>query len=299
MLCSVEDITGSKNNSLIYILLWITPHFTLSLDNATGQEYFINNNCSFQNCFSTTDRTLFNDVRHFDVILFNAIVVNSNGCFSELPLVRSPKQKYVLMSNEPARTYRLNSIYNGFFNLTFTYKLDSDVTWRFFLIKNKKGKIIGPKKEMRWMDYKDMKPISKKIKRKLLNKKTAAAWFVSHCETRSSREGVVNMLISELENNYDLQVDVYGTCPERWFKISPTQCGPRESKTCYDLIESNYYFYLAFENSFSEDYVTEKILTAMQHFAVPIVYGGANYSRFETLTLIAAHIVHPPMQYKK
>lgn len=57
-------------------------------------------------------------------------------------------------------------------------------------------------------------------------------------------------------------------------------CGPRLSEHCYALIESDYYFYLAFENSFCEDYVTEKILTATQHYAVPVVYGGANYSRY-------------------
>ncbi|KAJ8728733.1 hypothetical protein PYW07_006429 [Mythimna separata] len=34
------------------------------------------------------------------------------------------------------------------------------------------------------------------------------------------------------------------------------------------------------ENSFDEDYVTEKLLTALQHNMVPIVYGGADYTRF-------------------
>ncbi|KAJ2937861.1 hypothetical protein O0L34_g18682 [Tuta absoluta] len=46
------------------------------------------------------------------------------------------------------------------------------------------------------------------------------------------------------------------------------------------MIKNNYYFYLSFENSFCDDYVTEKLLNAVQNYAVPIVYGGANYSRF-------------------
>ncbi|XP_063375065.1 alpha-(1,3)-fucosyltransferase C-like [Cydia amplana] len=49
---------------------------------------------------------------------------------------------------------------------------------------------------------------------------------------------------------------------------------------CLKLIQEQYYFYLSFENSFSEDYVTEKLLTALENYAVPVVYGGANYTRF-------------------
>lgn len=45
---------------------------------------------------------------------------------------------------------------------------------------------------------------------------------------------------------------------------------------CIDIVEENYYFYLAFENS---DYVTEKLMTALDHYTVPVVLGGANYSR--------------------
>lgn len=278
ILYSFIYVTGYKNNSLIYILLWKTPHFTPALDAATGQEYFINNNCRFKNCFATTDRTLLRDLRDFDVILFNMISIHRLP-FSALPSVRSPNQKYILMSNEPAQMYSLQQVYNGYFNYTFTYKLDSDVTWRFFLIKNNKGEIIGPKKEMHWMDIKNMKPITTKIKRKLRNKKTAAAWFVSHCETESQREQIVEKLITYLQFTFDLRVDVYGKCANIWHKNN-TSCGPRLSENCYALIESDYYFYLAFENSFCEDYVTEKILTAIQHYAVPVVYGGANYSRF-------------------
>ncbi|XP_050682732.1 alpha-(1,3)-fucosyltransferase C-like [Leptidea sinapis] len=49
---------------------------------------------------------------------------------------------------------------------------------------------------------------------------------------------------------------------------------------CLDLLRKDYFFYLAFENSLAEDYVTEKILYPLMHYTVPIVYGGADYSRF-------------------
>ena len=45
------------------------------------------------------------------------------------------------------------------------------------------------------------------------------------------------------------------------------------------MIEAKYKFYLSFENSICDDYVTEKFFEIMNHDIVPVVYGGANYSR--------------------
>ncbi len=45
------------------------------------------------------------------------------------------------------------------------------------------------------------------------------------------------------------------------------------------MMEVKYKFYFSFENSICEDYVTEKFFEIMNHDIVPVVYGGANYSR--------------------
>ena len=46
------------------------------------------------------------------------------------------------------------------------------------------------------------------------------------------------------------------------------------------MIESKYKFYLSFENSICTDYVTEKFFRIAQlDSVVPVVYGGADYSR--------------------
>jgi len=49
---------------------------------------------------------------------------------------------------------------------------------------------------------------------------------------------------------------------------------------CYQMLEKRYRFYLSFENSLCTDYVTEKLYRALDHGVVPVVYGGADYSRF-------------------
>lgn len=263
----LNSVRGNKkDNSLIYILTWATTHLTPAPDSEEGQQYFLNKKCLYQNCFLTNDQTYFTDIIQFDVILFHAVSVHELEI--ALPSARLQSQKYVFMSNEPTVLYPIQSRYNGFFNYTFTYLLHSDTTWRFFIVKDKEGKAIAPKQDVNWVDIKNMKSTSDEIILKLQSKSKAAAWFVSHCETPSQREVFVRKLNEELLK-YKLTVDVFGDCGN-------LDC---TNEQCHVLIETDYFFYLVFENSMCKDYVTEKVLVATKHFAVPIVYGGANYSR--------------------
>lgn len=265
-----DNVKNYKNKSFIYILTWSESYLTPELDREQGLLYFINRNCTFQNCFVTSNGSYFSDVRDFDVILFNSMTLDYN---LTLPSVRTEEQKYVFMSDESPAMYPTPKRYDGFFNLTWTYKLDSDATWKFYVVRNKDGDVIAPtKKNLKWINPRDMKPISDEIKSKLQNKNKAAAWFVSHCESPSKREELVENLNNEL-GKYNLHVDIFGRCGE------DTLCNRFQGNKCYSRIEPEYYFYLSLENSMCDDYVTEKILTATKHYAVPIVNGGADYSR--------------------
>ena len=44
------------------------------------------------------------------------------------------------------------------------------------------------------------------------------------------------------------------------------------------MMERDYKFYIAFENSICRDYVTEKFYNTLLFNTVPIVYSGANFS---------------------
>ena len=48
---------------------------------------------------------------------------------------------------------------------------------------------------------------------------------------------------------------------------------------CFKKLASQYKFYLSFENSICDEYVTEKLTRAFASNVVPIVFGGANYSQ--------------------
>ena len=75
-----------------------------------------------------------------------------------------------------------------------------------------------------------------------------------------------------------MDVGIYGSC-------GPLKCDLNiaagiSTSGCYDLLERDYKFYLSFENSICVDYVTEKFFAILDYNVVPVVLGGANYSKF-------------------
>lgn len=271
LVINIFNVCGRvKNRELIYMLEWMPLNIHEPIDFLElAQKSFFNRQCPYQNCFLTDDSSYFADLTEFDVLLFNVINLRTG---MDLPKQRSIKQRYVLFGMEHLGYCPLSTVYNGFFNLTWTYKLQSDSPLPYIAIKNKSGHVIGPKEKMHWMEIDEMKPTSKYVKRKIRGKKIAAAWIVSHCDTVNKRYEFVEELQKHLAG-YNHSVDIYGHCGK---SLCPLNEAMNE---CYALIESDYYFYLSFENSFHSDYVTEKLLHALEHFAVPVVYGGANYTR--------------------
>ncbi|XP_028177721.1 alpha-(1,3)-fucosyltransferase C-like [Ostrinia furnacalis] len=269
---NIKDSNSENRTVLKYILQWTSPRNVPFNSMGVGQEGFISRNCSYKNCFVTGDRKYLGDVTKFDVIVFAGPEVVTLPSFY-LPQSRAHHQKYVFASIESSGYYPVcSNRFDGFFNWTWTFRLDSDVRWGYMLVKDAENNIIGPNKIMHWMKLEDMSPVSEEFKQKLKTKKKAAAWFVSNCFDRSGRFEFAEKLKYKLKS-YNLMLDIYGKCGQ-------LSCPPSEHEKCLKMLDETYYFYLSFENSFSEDYATEKLLMALQNNVVPIVYGGANYTRF-------------------
>lgn len=92
-----------------------------------------------------------------------------------------------------------------------------------------------------------------------------AAWVVSNCYARSGRTSLMYAL------RKGISVDVFGGCGNY-------SCD-RTTWDCFNF-EPTYRFYLAFENSLCIDYVTEKVYKIMYQNIIPIVYNGADMTRF-------------------
>lgn len=227
-------------------------------------------NCEFQNCYLTSNKNFFLDPTDYDVILFNAVDVFTG---MDLPLARSDNQLYVFISTESESNYRKSDDFNYFFNYTWTYKLNSDIVYPYFIVRNKRGEVVAPKTHVHWIKHKYMWPTETSVIEKFQNKSIGAAWFVSNCVATNRRIEYLRDLRLAFDK-LGHQVDVFGGCEAN------KACSRYKMDDCLALVEANYYFYLSFENSFSDDYVTEKVMTAIGHYAVPIVYGAANYSRY-------------------
>ncbi|XP_021191462.3 alpha-(1,3)-fucosyltransferase C [Helicoverpa armigera] len=263
---------GESENSVKYILQWTNPKNVPFVYMGEGRSGFTVRNCPYTNCIVTADRSLLGNYTNFDVIAFaGPEVVDYRS--PKLPTMRSPHQKYAFASIESSDNYPVCSDrLNNFFNWTWTFKLDSEIRWGYLTVRDKNNVIVGPNKVMHWMKLQDMDPVSDDFKEQLKTKTKAAAWFVSNCNSKSRREAVARDLKKELQS-YKMDLDMYGSCGN-------LKCSRDKEDECNTLIKTTYYFYLSFENSFSEDYVTEKLLRALNNDAVPIVYGAANYTRF-------------------
>jgi len=93
------------------------------------------------------------------------------------------------------------------------------------------------------------------------NKTKKVAWFVSNCGARNGR------LQYARELSKYISVDIYGSCGN-------LSC-PRTER-CFKLLDTEYKFYLAFENSNCKDYITEKFfVNGLGHNVLPIVMGAS------------------------
>lgn len=281
IVCIVYHVVAyhEKQEGLIYILIWSSTELEPFNFIDMGQSAFLG--CAYENCHLTGDHEYFDNVLDFEVIIFNIFALGD----TIFPTNRSEDQKYIMLGIEPPGMFIMPPEFNGFFNLTFTYKVSSNITIPYVVIKDENHKTIGPNIDMKWLKLSEMNATSKYVKRKLRNKHIAAAWIVSDCEA-PYRTLYAKGLQRELAR-YDHILDIYGKCGNKhcpkgdYGIICGNNLCPKYERMdeCLSLIESDYYFYLSFENTYGEDYVSEKILHALEHFAVPVVFGGAKYNR--------------------
>ncbi|XP_070511149.1 glycoprotein 3-alpha-L-fucosyltransferase A isoform X5 [Cardiocondyla obscurior] len=125
--------------------------------------------------------------------------------------------------------YHTQSVKSALINWTATYRRDSD--------------IVAPYE--RWQYYDSSVMQIPQTFNYAANKTKKVAWFVSNCHPRNQRMHYAREL-----SKY-IQVDIYGAC-------GSLRCPRSQSQTCFDMLDEDYKFYLAFENSNCKDYITEK-----------------------------------------
>ena len=166
--------------------------------------------CPISECILTDDKSLWNSS---DALIFHPLDFNAG----DLPPIRHPHQYYIYFILESP--HHSNTGPRGFFNLTFTYRLDSDIIADNYL------QYFRPSL---WTGTEDFEAVWRR-------KSRGVAMFASNCAPPSDRQHYVAIL------QRSMAVDVFGSCG------NGAICG-KESKEKCDSLVSQYKFYLAFEN---------------------------------------------------
>ena len=239
-------LSGSTTKARKTILLWDTFWGEATWEVGLGETPFDRLQCKVRNCRITNDKQ---ELNASDAVLFHIQELEKK------PPPKLPHQRWVFfMLESPGWSsndrYR-DMEWRGMFNWTMTYRLDSDVRLHYGSVTRRTARANASK------------PL-------LTGRKGLVAWIASNCGVFSKRDDYVREL-----DRY-ITVDKYGrcgdlVCPKDWLG---------HDQNCLDMVNRNYKFYLAFENSLCEDYVTEKFFKILPLDVIPVVRGSADYLKF-------------------
>lgn len=190
------------------------------------------NQCLIDACSITYDKNYRLDA---DAVLFsNPATLPVKPPFHR----KSTNQVWVISMIEAPLNSKSLKYYKGLFNWTMTYRFDSVIETPYFKYKtNNTRERIQSEIQTNYAAGK-----SKKV-----------AWIVSNCLlARSGRMKYAKELAKHID------VDIYGACGTK-------RCPRKEDGKCMQMLEKDYKFFLAFENSKCVDYVTEKPVRALQY----------------------------------
>ena len=197
-----------------------------------------------QSDYNISDAVLFhlhNNLRVKDFVL------------GDLPTRHSLDQKWILMIREPPAFFlpQQLKLLNNKFNLTMTFQSDSDVS-------------------IPYGHYWNRDTVLEQLPEKYIKRKKMLLWLASNCITSSRREKYVEELSKHMP------VVIRGRCGK------PVRVEKNTYIEEFLLhIGPNFKFYLAFENSDCDEYITEKLWRSLMAGMIPIVRGQrAKYEKF-------------------
>lgn len=173
---------------------------------------------------------------------------------------RPPAQKWIWMNYESPTHTRGLWRFEDVFNLTMSYRTDSDIFLPY-------GYLIPHARLGKTPCSNNTHPLHRPSRKRIFRPRLVV-WVISNWSESQARVAFYHRL-----RRY-IQVDVYG----RAGHPLPQDSG---SGGVVRLV-TKYQFYLALENSQHTDYITEKLWNAVRAGAVPIVMGPPrrNYERF-------------------
>ncbi|KAL0150838.1 hypothetical protein M9458_053857 [Cirrhinus mrigala] len=230
LLMQKEAVTQTDPDTIL--LIWMWP-FRAKFDLGICRSLY-----NIHGCRLTDDRSQFKSAHG---VLFHHGEIREN----DMPtLQRPPFQKWIWMNMESPSNSAPHSTLNNLFNLTATYRQDSDIMVPYGQISEKTGGSTT---------YENP------------HKNKLVCWIVSNWNSNHKR-------LQYYENlKQHISIETYGRSFSR----------PVSKKDYSDLV-SSCKFYLSFENSIHKDYITEKLYNPLKFGTVPVVLGPPrkNYEEF-------------------
>lgn len=247
---NIVSINSSQVNNIKVILGYHgyehTPHYT----------WYNFTHCEYTNCIALNPhRSLEHPMapqavtKAASVILFNLVEMYQGQTLHKIP--RRADQYFGVTSLE-STGYGFNMMQpalNGVMNMTLTYHRKSTVPeWHIFKACMDKRTVKLPT-----VNY-------------AAGKAKGALAYVSNCN--SVQYDRLNIM---RELSKFIKVDIYGDCG------MPDPCRKGSGNTsCYTNLHKQYHFYLSFENSLCEDYISEKYWDRLSEpvYMLPVAMGG-------------------------
>ncbi|XP_066928687.1 alpha-(1,3)-fucosyltransferase fut-5-like [Clytia hemisphaerica] len=301
-----KNISKRKTKKLIFISLGLyndRKEVMRSIPSDYNMTEMDGSKCPINECQITYDRTLINQS---DAIFFDGRIIHELD-IEILKRLRSKSESQIwiwMMHENPNFTYYNITQYDQFFNWSATYRPSSDIYIPYFGIQKLPPSQYLKQRDAQTMGHHSVTPFT--FGRTLTpghkggQKKTPSLKHRQLPYLKNFAEGKdkkVLVVISHCDE-YRMQmirtlrqyipVDLYGGCKDI---INPelVQCH-RDSPECEALMK-RYKFYLAIENFYCTDYVTEKYyLNGLIRHIVPIVLNGGNYSDNENVFLPKSYI---------
>ena len=281
----------SKRKYILYLNNYWNLH---GFQFGEGHQPFLDAECPVSDCYATHDPTVLQGKHNYDYdeAAFDAVMIHAPEFnFHNVPMIqrwRRPEQRLVYMNMESPMSWNTPDIITmkNFFNWTMTYRHDSDIPrpYGFFqpiskLTNSNPQKYFPVQFDSRpqFLAFNEHEFLTKILPEKdqdflkFADRPKKVAWIVSRCFSPSRREDYAARLKEYID------VDILGRCGNIPCDTSFAQHAYKDN--CTRAVEKDYKFYLSFENSFCNDYVTEKFYKRLRGKSLPIVLGAAKYDQ--------------------
>ncbi|CAG2168935.1 unnamed protein product [Oppiella nova] len=213
-----------------------------------GNQAFIDAKCVINKCIFVTNKLL---VDQSDAIVFSARHLPTY----KPPNFRSKQQKWIFFSSDSPQydtQEELNSMSLAF-NWSWTYRSDSDIIYNAANVE-----------QMDWESNKSFKDSDIFYD---WRKKTKMILSIQHnCHPNREESNYVNQFKSYID------IDIHSKCSDNQNPMDIT------NQTELKALSEKYLFILVFE-SYCKDFVSKRLHQYLEHSIIPIVKGGADYSK--------------------